>query len=432
MSVMGIRRLPHASPSTTFQADARRASDHIKAPFLLATDPPYFAQIGYADLSDFFYVWLRRALREVHLDLFRTIATPKADELIAAPYRHDGSLKEATDYFVTGFTEAFHELSSAAADGLPMVVVYAHRQEESESAEGVTSTGWDAMLSAIMAGGLRIVGTWPIRGAHSSKQISLGTNALASYIVLICRPKLGSAKPTDRQGFLAALHAELPRAIRKLQEGDISTIDLGPAAIGPGMEVFSRFSRVIEPSGKPMTVSTALGLISQVTGEVLDEFVGYLDADTRWAMGWYKEHGFEEGPFDDANRLFTSTVTSLEGVEAAGIASGARGKVRLLRRDELPEDWDPETDRRLTVWEVTQQLVKRLDEGSEADAANLLRNCRRWAEAARDLAQWLAATSIERRPTDALPYDALVTSWSEIARRSEEVPDGQLRLGDSR
>lgn len=428
----GVKSLPLDPAAMTFQADARMAGQHLSRPALVATDPPYFAQIGYADLSDYFYVWLRRALHDVHPDLFRTTAAPKADELIAAPYRHHGSLGEATDYFVSGFTQTFHELSQVAADAVPMIVIYAHRQEESESADGVTSTGWDAMLSAIMAGGLRIVGTWPIRATSTGRQIGQGTNALASYMVLICRPKSGSARPTDRQRFLAALHAELPRAIRKLQEGDISTIDLGPAAIGPGMAVFSRFSRVIEPSGRAMTVSTALGLISQVTGEVLDEFVGDLDAESRWAMGWYKEHGFGPGDFDSANRLFTATVTSLDGVETAGIAIGAKGKVRLLSRTELPDDWEPETVQRVTVWEVTQHLVKRLDEGAEPAAAALLQRCRRWAEPARDLAQWLAATSLERRPAEALAYDALITSWSEIAKQSEQASDGQLQLGEDR
>ncbi|MHB1536753.1 MAG: DUF1156 domain-containing protein, partial [Acidimicrobiales bacterium] len=346
----GLRGLPLSkSPSRTFRSDARVAGERLDTPALIATDPPYFAQIGYADLSDYFYVWLRRALASVHPDLFQTVATPKADELIAAPYRHGGSLGEATKFFVEGFTTAFHDLTDTAAQGLPILIVYAHRQEETAGTDELTSTGWDAMLSAILAGGLRIVGTWPIHATTSNRQIGQGTNSLASYMVLVCRPQEAAARPTDRQGFLAALHVELPKAIRKLQQGDISTIDLGPAAIGPGMAVFSRFSRVIEPTGRAMSVSAALTLISQVTGEVLDEFVGDLDGDTRWAMGWFKDHGFEAGSFDDASKLFTATNTSLDGVERAGVATGARGKVRLWRRDEIPTDWDPGTDRRVTV-----------------------------------------------------------------------------------
>ena len=259
-----------------------------------------------------------------------------------------------------------------------MLIVYAHRQEESDGDGVASSTAWDAMLSAIIAAGLRIVGTWPLHATTTNRQIGQGTNSLASYMVLVCRPQEAAAKPTDRQGFVAALHAELPRAIRKLQEGDISTVDLGPAAIGPGMAVFSRFSRVIEPSGQSMTVGTALGLISQVSAEVLDEFVGDLDKETRWAMTWFKDHGFEPGPYDDAEKLFKRTDTSLEGLVRAGIATGAKGKVALTPRDKLPDDWDPDTDRHLTVWEVTQHLVRRLTSaGGEQAAADLLRKSRR-------------------------------------------------------
>ncbi len=423
-TLAGLRNLPlPREPAHTFQSDARVSAKNLAVPGLVATDPPYFDQIGYADLSDYFYVWLRQALADVHPDLFATIATPKADELIAAPYRHGGNVGEATRYFIEGFTETFHNLSAASAPGLPMIVIYAHRQEESDGDGGVTSTAWDAMLSAIIAAGLRIVGTWPIHATTSNRQIGQGTNALASYMVLVCRPQESTAKATDRQGYFAALHAELPRAIRKLQSGDISTIDLGPAAIGPGMAVFSRFSRVIEPTGEAMTVGAALRLISQVSAEVLDEFVGDLDNETRWAMGWFKDHGFEAGSFDDAEKLNKATVTSLDGLTRAGIAAGRRGNVKLVSRAEMADDWRPATDRPVTIWEVTQHLVKRLKSGAESGAADLLRQCRPWADAARDLAQWLAATSLVDHPKEALEYDALVTSWSEVMRLAERQPE---------
>jgi len=424
-----IRSLPQESAaSRTFKADARSAASAGLLSTLIATDPPYFAQIGYADLSDYFYVWLRRALGTVHPDLFATVATPKSDELIAAPYRHGGSLGQATKYFVEGFTETFHNLQAASKPGLPMLIVYAHRQEDSDSDGVSTSTAWDAMLSAIIAAGLKIVGTWPLHATTTNRQIGQGTNALASYMVLVCRPQ-AAAKPTDRQGFVAALHAELPRAIRKLQEGDISTVDLGPAAIGPGMAVFSRFSRVIEPSGGAMAVGTALSLISQVSAEVLDEFVGDLDKETRWAMTWFKSHGFEPGPYDDAEKLFKRTDTSLEALDRAGIATGAKGKVVLTPRGKLPDAWDPATDRHLTVWEVTQHLVKRLTSaGGEQAAADLLRKCRQWGDAARDLAQWMAAASLASRPAEALDLDSLVTSWSQLVRLAERPDVGQGEL----
>ena len=428
--VMGLRGLPYAArPAHVFQADARVAAEKLDGPLLIATDPPYFAQIGYADLSDYFYAWLRRALAKVHPDLFATVATPKAHELIAAPYRHGGK-EAATKYFIQGFTETFRHLAKAAEADLPMLVVYAHRQEESDG-DGLSSTAWDAMLTAILQAGLRIVGTWPIHATSSSRQIGLGTNALASYVVLVCRPQEPGARVIDRQGFVAALRSDLPRAIRKLQEGAISAIDLGQATIGPGMAIFSRFARVIEPTGNAMTVSSALRLIMQVQSEVLEEFVGDLDSWTRWAMAWYRDHGFEEGPFDDAEKVFKTTNTSLDGLIKAGIGISRAGKVRLTRRDELPKDWSPDTDRRITVWEVTQHLVNRLATGGgEQAAAELLRLSGRFADDARSLAYWLSnMAATKSRAKDALDYDALVTSWPELVRLAErEEGEGQATL----
>jgi putative DNA methylase len=417
-SVMGgLRALPGTrTPASSFQSDARVASEHLSGPVLLATDPPYFAQIGYADLSDFFYLWLRRALAPVHPDLFSTVATPKAQELIAAPYRHGGSVAAATGYFISGFTDTFRNLLPSTVPTLPILIVYAHRQNESDPG-GPSSTAWDAMLTAIVSSGLRIVGTWPIHATHSSRQIGLGTNALASYVVLVCRPQIQAAKVVDRQGFIAALHAELPKAIRKLQEGAISSIDLGQATIGPGMAIFSRFAKVIEPTGQAMTVRSALELISQIQSEVLDEFVGDLDPETRWAMIWYRDHGFEDGPFDDADKLSKTTVTSTDELVAAGIATARAGKVKLRSREDLPATWSPRDDDRTTVWEVTQHLAKAVTSGGWQQAAPLFRRCGRWVDDARALAYWLStAAAAKSRAKDALDYDSLVTSWPELQR----------------
>ncbi|HWD10173.1 MAG TPA: DUF1156 domain-containing protein [Actinomycetota bacterium] len=417
----GLRALPmKASPANTFQADARVAGNALTDSVLLATDPPYFAQIGYADLSDYFYVWLRRALHEIHPDIFGTLATPKGTELIAAPYRHDGNAEEATRYFVSGFTEAFRSLSKVNSQDLPLMIVYAHRQEESDNGD-LRSTAWDAMLTAILSAGLRIVGTWPIHAATSNKQIAQGTNALASYVVLVCRPQLEGARVADRQRLIAALHAKLPAAIRKLQEAAISSIDLGQATIGPGMAIFSSFGKVIEPTGQPMTVRSALQLISQVQAEVLDEFVGDLDPETRWAMTWYRDHGFGEGIFDDADKLSKTTVTSVDELKEAGIVTARSGKVRLVSRDELPAKWAPAEDHMTTVWQVTQHLVRALSAGGEQQAVPLFRRCLRWADDARSLAYWLSTTAVAKgRAKDALDYDALVTSWPELQRRAAE------------
>jgi putative DNA methylase len=430
--ISGLRSLPKgAAPASVSQADARIAADRLNQRVLVATDPPYFAQIGYADLSDYFYVWLRRALSNVDPDLFTTVATPKADELIAAPYRHGGSKQLATQYFIRGFTETFHRLAAASWPDLPILVVYAHRQEESDGDGTPGSTAWDAMLTAILDAGLRIVGTWPIHAATSNKQISIGANALASYVVLVCRPRGEEDRAAvDRQGLLSALRADLPRAIRKLQEGAISTIDLGQATIGPGMAIFSRFPRVIGHMGETMTVRSALGLIAQVQGEVLEEFVGDLDSETRWAMIWYRDHGFEEGSYDDAEKLFRTTNTSLEGLLRAGIVSSRPSKVRLVYRDELPADWRPEGHVRLTTWEVTQHLVHRLATAGERAAARLLLQSERFGDEARNLAYWLSSTAaVKGRAKDALDYDSLVTSWPELARLAEQdANDGQGTL----
>jgi putative DNA methylase len=426
----GLRVLPtRAAPTNTFQADARVVGNTMADPVLVATDPPYFAQIGYADLSDYFYVWLRKALHDVHPDLFATLATPKVSELIAAPYRHQGDVEEATRYFIAGFTEAFKNLSQVNSQDLPLMIVYAHRQEESENGD-LRSTAWDAMLTAVLAAGLRIVGTWPIHATTSGRQIGIGTNALASYVVLVCRPQVQGARVVDRQGFIAALHAKLPAAIRKLQEAAISSIDLGQATIGPGMAIFSSFAKVIEPTGQAMTVRSALELISQVQAEVLDEFVGDLDPETRWAMTWYRDHGFDEGSFDDADKLSKTTVTSLDELKEAGIATARAGKVRLVSRDDLREDWSPIEGRRTTVWQVTQHLARAMSSGGEQQATPLFRRCRRWADDARSLAYWLSTNAAAKgRAKDALDYDALVTSWPELQRRAAE--DEQTSLPEA-
>jgi putative DNA methylase len=417
----GLQSLPkNVQPSTTFQADARIAADRLREPALIATDPPYFAQIGYADLSDFFYIWLRKALLDVHPDLFATVGTPKSAELIADPYRHAGSTATATEYFVSGFTDTFRGLARAAAPDLPILIVYAHRQEASDSGP-ISSTAWDAMLTAILNAKLRIVGTWPIHATTSNRQIGIGTNALASYIVLVCRPQIEAAKPVDRQSLLAALRAELPKAIRKLQEAAVSSIDLGQATIGPGMATFSRFSRVIEPNGQAMSVRSALELISQVQGEVLDEFVGDLDPETRWAMIWYKDQGFEEGSFDDADKLSKTTVTSVERLVGAGIVSARAGKVRLTGREHLSGEWLPNPDRPTTVWEVTQHLTKVVASSGEQNASKFFRAARPFVDQTRALAYWLSGTAATRnRPKEALDYDALITSWPELVRLASQ------------
>jgi putative DNA methylase len=421
----GLERLPLGGVGRVSALDARFASTLLEAPGLVATDPPYFAQIGYADLSDYFYVWLRRALKDVHPDLLATIATPKGSELIAAPHRHGGDRAAASRAFVEGFTETFHALVSVTRPELPMLIVYAHRQEESEDG-GLTATAWDAMLTAILDAGLRIVGTWPVHATGSSRQIGLGTNALASYVVLVCRPQLAGARVGDLPSFVAALRAELPSAIRRVQEAAISAIDLGQAAIGPGMAVFSRFAYVVDPAtGQRMTVHRALELINMVRAEVIDDFAGALSPETRWAMTWFRDFGFGEADSGEAEKLFTTTNTSLGQLEAAGIATSSRGKIRLLRRDELPDNWDPETDTRRPEWETLQHLVKRHEEGGLEAAGALLRRVQGDADAVRELAYWIVDKCQFSQSAEVQPFDALIVDWPKIAEVAAREDQGE-------
>ncbi len=427
--VGGLKRLPAAvQPAVVRAADARTAGQRLDSPAFIATDPPYFAQIQYADLSDYFYVWHRRALRDVHPDLYATVATPKVAELIAAPYRHGGSKDAATQAFIEGFTETFASLKAASRPDLPILIVYAHRQEEKGESGGATSTAWDAILTAVLQAGLTIVGTWPIWASSSNKQIGQGTNALATYVVLVCRPAAANARVVDRQGFLGALRAELPRAIQHLEEGAISAVDLGQATIGPGMAVFARYKQVVEATGEPMTVRAALELISQVRGEALEQFAGDVDRETRWAMSWFKDHLFGEGSYDHGEKLLKTTNTSLDDLTRSGIARSRAGRMSLITRDELPDGWDPDRDRHKPVWEITQHVVKQLRANGEAGAAAVLAKVRGEADAVRELAYWLFNVCERSQPAEAQVYDALVTSWPEIMRIVEAGgrSDGQL------
>jgi putative DNA methylase len=424
-----IRSLPRdVIPAHVVQRDARAAATLLDEPGLVVTDPPYFDQIGYADLSDYFYIWHRRALKRIHPDLYATIATPKEFELIEAPHRRDGDRAAAKEAFVTGFREVFTNLLSASRTDLPMIVIYAHRQEESADGE-IASTGWEAMLTAVLLAGLAIVGTWPVHGTRSARQIEIGTNALASYVVLVLRPRPAEAPVTTRRDFIAALRSELPRPIETLQHANIAAVDLAQAAIGPGMQIFSRYTRVLEADGRTMTVRTALGLINQVLHEILAAREGEFDPYSRFAVDWFQQRAFAEGPYGEAETLATAKGTAVRAVERAQILLAKAGKVRLLRRDELPENWDPAKDDRLTVWEITQHLVKRLEEGGEGAAADLLRRVGGYDEAARDLAYWLFSVCEKKGwAQEALSYNALIVAWSEIARQSSQPAMAQARL----
>jgi putative DNA methylase len=411
------------------QIDAASAWDDLRG-VMVSTDPPYYDNIGYASLSDFFYIWLRRTIGDIDPDLFRTILVPKEPELTAAPERFDDDREKAREHFETGFRKAFTALREKMDERFPLTVYYAFKQEdeeagadEDEAAEGRPAngvdltTGWETLLEALLGSGFQITATWPVRASQKWRMVAMGTNALASYIVLACRPRPADAPQCSRREFLAALKRELPQALKHLQQGNIAPVDLAQASIGPGMAVFSRYARVVEASGNPMTVRTALALINQTLDEVLAEQEAEFDADTRWALAWFEQHGMEEGPFGDAETLSKAKNTAVNGLVEAGIVSARGGKVRLVQRDELPDDWDPASDARLTVWEITQHLIRSLENRGESGAAELLRKLGSRGETARELCYRLHKIA-ERRgwASEAVSYNALAVAWPEIAR----------------
>lgn len=388
---------------------------------VISTDPPYYDNIGYADLSDFFYVWMRRSLQPVFPSLFATLAVPKAEELVATPYRH-GSKEHAERFFLEGMTRVMQHLAEQTHPEFPVTIYYAFKQSETDGFDGTSSTGWETFLDAVIRAGFSISGTWPVRTEREARSISLGSNALASSIVLVCRPRPQSAPTVTRRDFLAALKTELPVALKAMQRGNIAPVDLAQASIGPGMAVYTRYGKVIDASGKPLSVREALALINATLDEVLAEQEGDFDADTRWALAWFEQYGFETGEYGVAETLSKAKNTSVAGMVGAGLIASGAGKVRLLRPEDLPAQWDPSADSRLTVWEMVHHLVRALDQG-EQRAAGLLAQLGAQAETARELAYRLySICERKKRAAEALAYNSLVQSWGEMARLSQEQP----------
>lgn len=417
---MAIDAFPSKPKSQVSQSDA--ASQQISAGKVVSTDPPYYDNIGYADLSDFFYVWLRRSLRPVFPDLFTTMAVPKAEELVATPYRH-GSKEKAETFFLDGMTQAMHRVAEQAHPAFPVTIYYAFKQSESGDDGGTTNTGWDTFLAAVIEAGFAISGTWPMRTEGAGRMIAKDTNALASSIVLVCRPRPANAPTATRREFLNALKTELPAALAHLQAGNIAPVDLAQAAIGPGMAVYTRYAKVLDAEGKPLTVRAALALINQVLDEALAEQEGDFDADTRWALAWFEQMGFEEGEYGVAELLSKSKNTAVSSLAEAGILFSGKGKVRLVKPAELSMVWDPTTDTRLTVWEMVHHLVRVLEAGGESAAATLVAKLGSQAEVARELCYRLyTVCERKKRSQDAMAYNALVQSWPEIVRLAREKP----------
>jgi putative DNA methylase len=418
-----IDKLPlEVTPGLAEQAEAQ--SQTLTNRCITSTDPPYYDNIGYADLSDFFYTWLRRSLRNTYPKLLATMAVPKAEELVATPYRHGGK-KQAEEFFLSGMTLAMHQLAVQAHAGFPLTIYYAFKQSETKGASGTASTGWETFLAAVMEAGLAITGTWPMRTELANRMIGSGANALASSVVLVCQRRDPDAAILSRNDFRRELRQRLPQAIKELEHANIAPVDVAQAAIGPGMAIFSQVNAVLNPNDSPMSVREALIEINAALDEYLSEDEGSFDADTRFALTFFESYGYSERPFGDAEGLAVARNISVQGVASAGILSAIAGKVQLLRREQLDDHWDPSCDDRLCVWEATQHLIKALEADGEAAAAalmlqlkqlpgqnDILANCRALAY------RLYNHCEKTKQAEEGRAYNGLVIAWQEIERQA--------------
>ena len=397
---------------------------HYPKESIISTDPPYYDNIGYADLSDFFFCWMKPLIRPVYPELFGVLATPKAEELVATPYRHGG--KEAAEsFFLDGMSKAIANMARQSSPDYPATIYYAFKQSEIAQ-EGISSTGWATFLQAVLEAGYAVVGTWPVRTEMANRMIASGTNALANSVVLVCRKREDSAETISRSEFIGALKRELPRAMEELQKTNISPADMPQSAIGPGMGIFSRCEAVLEADDSPMTVKTALQLINRELDEYLGGIQGEFDADTRFAITWFEQNGLTAGDYGTANSIATARGISVDSVKHAGIVESTAGKVSILKRDEIDAGWDPAADTHLTVWECCQHLIRELEQGGEQAAALLLRKIGpAHADAAKDLAYCLYDICANKRQDagEAAAYNGLIAVWPELTRQAAALHD---------
>jgi putative DNA methylase len=432
------RALASFAPTTAglaIQSDAQRQA--ISKNKVVSTDPPYYDNIGYADLSDYFYVWLRRYLRTIFPNLYGTLAVPKAEELVATPYRH-GSKEKAEVFFLDGMTAAMHNLAAQAHPAFPVTIYYAFKQSDTQGdGSGTHSTGWETFLEAVIRAGFVLTGTWPMHTENATRMIGSGTNALASSIVLVCRPRDPKADTISRRDFQRQLREHLPEALDTMIGGNsgqspIAPVDLAQAAIGPGMAIYSQYAAVLNQDGTPMTVHDALVLINREITDHLTPDAGNFDADTLFANSWFEQYGWATGPFGEANVLAQGKGTTVDGVAKAGVLESGAGKVRLLRWADYAADWNPQTDSRAPVWEATHHLIRALNTQGESAAGQLLASMPDKAEPVRQLAYHLY-TLCERKKwaDDARAYNELITAWHAIVTASQEAgPIGVQRTLD--
>ena len=413
-----IELLPASRRSEAAQFDAQ--SDCNLRSIMVSTDPPYYDNIGYADLSDFFYVWMRQSLKDTYPKLFRTMLVPKAEELVATPYRFEGSTEKARDFFEDGMLHTCQQIYQYAREDIPVTIYYAYKQSDTDEDSKTASTGWETMLSAIIRAGFAITGTWPMRTEMANRSIASGTNALASSIVLVCRKRPADAPQTTRRGFIAELKRELRPALQKLQRSNIAPVDLAQSAIGPGMGVYSRYGQVLEADGSAMTVRSALQIINQELDVYFNEQDGELDANSRFCVDLYTQNAFNNLKFGDADTLARAKNTSVAALAAKGVLSAEKGIVRLLTREELPEKVDPREE---SIWLLCQQLTRAMETGGvEACAQIVAPMLGSNAERAKDLAYRLY-TLAERKgwTQEGYAYNALVVAWREIQSRAAEL-----------
>lgn len=424
-----IESCPGLQKGLAMQLDARQAGvNEVKR--VISTDPPYYDNIGYSDLSDYFYVWLRRSLKDFYPDLLATVQTPKAQELVATPKRHGGK-KSADDYFLNGMREALCTIRDNSLPAFPLTIYYAFKQSETDQA-GSASTGWETFLEAVIQAGLVIKGTWPVRTEGKTRMRSMGSNALASSVVLVCDCNRKSDTLLSRSDFRRLIRSELPKAINSHEKTNIAPVDVAQAAIGPGMAIFSSAKAVINPDDTQMSVREALIEINVALDEHLSQEEGELDVDSRFALTFFESFGYQDRPYGNAESLAMARNISVDGVARAGILHSVANKVRLLKRSELPDDWEPSTDNRLCVWEATQQLIKRLEADGESSAAALLvqlksisghgdlpANCRALAY------RLYNHCEKTKQAEEARSYNGLVIAWPELERQASAAANAQ-------
>jgi putative DNA methylase len=404
------------NPGLVTQGDAAKAQFDGE---LLSTDPPYYDNVQYSDLSDFFYVWLRRSLKAIHPELFSTMLVPKAEELVANPYRHGGR-DGARKFFESGFRNVFARARDCAQIDAPITVYYAFKQSEGDES-GQASTGWEALLEGMVRGGWQITATWPLRSERGGRMRDISSNALASSIVLSLRPRSAHAPRTSRREFIAQLGQELPKALRKLQQGRIAPVDLPQAAIGPGMGIFSSYQDVLESDGSTMSVRSALARINEVLDQVLNEQEGDFDPTTRFAIAWYRQHGYSVGKYGDAELLANARGAVVQSLDRDGVLVSRAGNVNLIEPDELTWDYDPVADLQMSNWEALHHLIKVMERDGIAPAGEFLRAMLSRPDGAidadlvKELAHLLFRIAEGNGWTkDALSFNNLVTSWPEI------------------